>query len=721
MNPHASRKITKALTSLTHRFGGMEGRGKFWLLILFLWSTWVFFLCWQLASGHSLVHSMENRSMDWRLQHGSETAEHPDLVFIGFDLSIAETLFPEDMDTHPALPMMNAQWPWNRGLWGLAVERLLDAGARVVGIDIVFDGSNPTQDAQLKAILDRYPDRVVVGAREETALSKGRPTAILSPLPTTLLPDWDKEIFDPQGRIGLVNIVMDQDQIVRHYVYTIDGFFLPTMDAFATRVLRKGGHQNIIEQIPTTPMLRFAPVERYQPIMLWDIFLPDSWERNFNKGKFFENKLVIIGPYGTWSKDMHQTSISNAVPMEGPKIHLNAVAAALQNDFIHAAGTTAHWSWLFASLLFPLLVFNTLQNRSWCYLIWLSGNLLIALISYLVYQQYSYMTPFVFPLLGWNITWVILISAETVWSWMEKKRIRSTLNRYLSKEVAATLITGKNNYYQALGGVKREAVVLFSDLRGFTSLSEYFDPAQLVSLLNEYLTEMVEEIFLHHGRLDKFMGDAVMAAWGDLHGTKSISDNCIDAVNTSVGMIRRLERMNSLWQAAGKPTLNMGIGIHCGELIFGNLGSEHRMELTVIGDTVNLGSRLEGQTKVYQQPLLVSIQVKQLTENHYCWRSVDIVRVKGRSQPLEIFTLNPTSPQQTPTWLTQYHQAAQQYRNGSLDFGLSLWQQLAAEQPEDFLIQRYRLSAEMLLQGAAIEKLDGLNPLWFGDTIRPEK
>jgi adenylate cyclase len=504
-------------------------------------------------------------------------------------------------------------------------------------------------------------------------------------------------------------------------VYTIDGFFLPTMDAFATRILRKSGYANIIKQLPATPMLHFAPVERYQPIMLWDIFLPDSWERNFSNGKFFENKIVVIGPYGTWSKDMHMTSVSNSTPMEGPKVHLNAIAAALQGDFIDVAGSTVCWSWLLASLLLPIFLFGCLQNRIWCYLIWIVGNLLILSISYLVYLHYSYITPLVFPLLGWNLTWIILICAETIWSWMEKKRIRSTLNRYLSKEVAATLIAGKDNYYQVLGGIKREAAVLFSDLRGFTPLSESLDPVQLVSLLNEYLTEMVEEIFLHRGRLDKFMGDAVMAVWGDLHQTESVSKSCIQAIDTSLGMIHRLHRMNLLWVAAGKPTLSMGIGIHCGDLIFGNLGSEHRMELTVIGDTVNLASRLEGQTKVYQQPLLVSAQVKQHTEHHYCWRSVDIVRVKGRSQSLEIFTLDPVHPLQKPAWLDRYHMAVQMYRGGVPGFGLDIWTALAAELPEDFLIQRYKLSAEVLSQGEAIEKLGGQNPLWFGDTVRPEK
>src|SRR5690606_33824858 len=128
-------------------------------------------------------------------------------------------------------------------------------------------------------------------------LSKGRPTTALSPLSTTLLANWDQEIFDPRGRIGLVNIVLDQDLVVRHYIYTIEGFFQPTIDAFATRMLRKAGYSSLIGQLPNTPMLRFAPVEHYQPIMLWDIFLPDSWQRNFHNGRFFDNKLVIIGPY----------------------------------------------------------------------------------------------------------------------------------------------------------------------------------------------------------------------------------------------------------------------------------------------------------------------------------------------------------------------------------------------------------------------------------------
>lgn len=619
----------------------LHQRGRFWVPVLLLWAVWAAWLFWQLFLPGSLLFEVENQSFDWRIRNGRPAPIHPDLVFVGFDSTASEILFPEDIEGNPPLEMMTGQWPWNRELWALAIQKLLDAGARVVGIDILLEGSNPAQDAILKPVIDQYPEQVVLAIREETARSQGRQSALLAPISPTLIPDWDQEVFTPQGRLGLVNIVPDSDQVVRHYVYKGQGFFLPQVDAFATRILRKAGYHELVTNLPGRAMIRYgnAPPGNYSPVMLWDLFLEDSWTRNFQDGAFFKDKLVLIGPYGTGFKDLHQTPIAKDPPLAGPQVHLNALAAAIGQHFIRTSSTPGYAIVLAVALLLPFPVFLLLHNRSWCYLVWLTGSLLLPLGAFLLYNHDFVLIPLVFPFLAWNGSWLILISLETIRSWLEKKKIRSTLDRYLSREVATTLISSGNGYYQALGGVRKEAVVLFSDLRNFTTLSEHADPVELVTLLNEYLTEMVAAIFARNGRLDKFMGDAVMAVWGDLYSHLSPEQNCIDAVHTALDMQARLERLNQRWAAQGRPTLSMGIGIHLGELIFGNLGSEQRMELTVIGDTVNLGSRLEGLTKVYGKSLLVSDAVAQATASQFDWQLIDTVQVKGRHQSLEIFSL----------------------------------------------------------------------------------
>lgn len=618
----------------------INDRSRFWIPAILLTLAWGGLLVWQLYLSNSLLSDVENQSFDWRIRNGQHAAVNPDLVFVSFDSSVSEILFPEDIEGNPALEMMVTQWPWNRTLWALAIERLAQAGAKVVAIDIAFEGSNPEQDAPLKAAIDRYADQVVLAIREETTLTSGRYSATLTAISSTLIPDWDEELYTSEGRLGLVNIVPDFDQVVRHYIYKGKGFLQPDVDAFATRILRKAGLHAEVESLPDRAMIRYSPPppHNYSPVMLWDLFLEDSWQRTFKNGEFFKDKIVLIGPYGTGFKDVHQTPIAKDPPLAGPQIHLNAVAAALHHDFIKTYSSTGYLITLLIALLLPFPLFLIFTNRSWCYLVWLGGTVLLPVTAFVVYNQQATLIPLVFPFLAWNGIWLVLISLETIRSWLEKKRIRSTLDRYLSKEVASTLIFSKQGYYTALGGVRKEAVVLFSDLRNFTTLSENADPAELVTQLNEYLTEMVEEIFRQNGRLDKFMGDAVMAVWGDLYDLPP-QQSCIQAVNTAIGMLQRLQRLNERWQLQGHAPLSMGIGIHAGELIFGNLGSEQRMELTVIGDTVNLGSRLEGLTKTYGVPLLVSDSVARATSSQFAWKSVDTVQVKGRSQSLEIFTL----------------------------------------------------------------------------------
>lgn len=661
---------------------------------------------------HSWPYRIENLTLDRRLQQGKAVEEDPNLVYLGFDLSIADTLFPEDIAAEPILQKMEEQWPWDRSVWAQAIERLLQAEAKVVAVDIVFNGASPEHDPSLRRLVERYPDRIVLGIREESSEAKGRPSTTISPISPFIIPDSTSELFEPSGRLGFVNILLDQDRIVRRYLYQATGFHMPTIDAFATKVLRKAGYQELIEKLPPSPMLHFAPLKSYQPIMLWDLFLEDSWRRNFAHGKFFKDKIVIIGPYGSWSNDQHATSISSTELMDGPKIHLNAISAAIHDNFISEATTRELWICFLLAFLLPICIFASIRNRTWCFLIWISGNFCYLLFSLAIYSWGSHMNPLFFPLLAWNACWIILISTETILSWIEKKQLRSTLNRYLSKEVAQHLISSKkDSYFQALGGVRREAVVLFSDLRNFTTLSENYPPVELVTLLNSYLTEMVAEIFRQKGRLDKFMGDAVMAVWGDLQESQNSKQTCEQAVRAAIGMIGKLKWLNQQWQKEQKPSLQMGIGIHCGELVFGNLGSEHRMELTVIGDTVNLGSRLEGETKKYQQPLLVSREVMENTAELFAWRSVDIVQVKGRRQAVEIYTLNPELPEQSEPWLDLYHQAVQQFRRGEQQFGKALWQKLSQQKPDDFLIKTYASNSEQLLAGKEWKKQNEQIPL----------
>ncbi|MCP5151504.1 MAG: GAF domain-containing protein [Ectothiorhodospiraceae bacterium] len=212
-----------------------------------------------------------------------------------------------------------------------------------------------------------------------------------------------------------------------------------------------------------------------------------------------------------------------------------------------------------------------------------------------------------------------------------EKRAKGTLARYMTKEVADRLLEAGED---VLGGQSQVATVLFSDIRGFTSIAEELGPRETVAMLNDYFTDMIEVIFSHRGILDKYIGDAIMALFGAPFPSADDADNAVLVANE---MIRVLRTFNARRQAAGKHTIDVGIGISTGDLVAGNIGSPKRMDYTVIGDTVNLAARLESATKYYGVKILYSEFTAASLRNATLRRRLDRIRVKGRHEPVLVY------------------------------------------------------------------------------------
>ena len=218
---------------------------------------------------------------------------------------------------------------------------------------------------------------------------------------------------------------------------------------------------------------------------------------------------------------------------------------------------------------------------------------------------------------------------------LEKRRLRHQFRRFVSRDVADRLVDDPEEWQRVAAGGMRRVVVLFSDVRGFTERSERSDPASLVRQLNEYLTAMVEVVFRNGGTLDKFIGDAVMAHWGALEPGDAATF-ARAALRTAREMEIELERLNRDWEKSGLEPLKIGIGMHVGEVIAGELGSPERIEFGVIGDAVNLASRLEGLTKHVGATVVYSAELRE-TAGEEGGISLGLVRVKGRREALELF------------------------------------------------------------------------------------
>jgi adenylate cyclase len=213
-----------------------------------------------------------------------------------------------------------------------------------------------------------------------------------------------------------------------------------------------------------------------------------------------------------------------------------------------------------------------------------------------------------------------------------KREIKSLFSRYVAPAVVKELIDDPSK--ARLGGQRRVMTVLFSDIRGFTTLSEAGRPEDVIRQLNEYLSRMVELLFAHHGTLDKFVGDMIM---GLFNAPVEDPEHADHAVQMALAMIRELEVLNRKWTLEGKPTFDIGIGINTGEMIVGNVGSEKTLSYTVIGDNVNLGARLESLNKEYHSHILISESTRSQLKGKYKLNPLGEARVKGKTREVRIY------------------------------------------------------------------------------------
>jgi adenylate cyclase len=228
--------------------------------------------------------------------------------------------------------------------------------------------------------------------------------------------------------------------------------------------------------------------------------------------------------------------------------------------------------------------------------------------------------------------------------------------------------------------------VLFSDVRGFTARTEVGDPTDLFEQLNEYFGYMVSEILDAGGAIDKFMGDGILAVWGTL-SRQSPQEEAASAVRCSIAMMKSLDHLNAERSKRGLQPWKVGIGIHSGSVLFGNVGSQSRMEPTVIGDTVNLASRVEGLTKALRSVVLVTESTKALAENHASYRQADLVRVVGRGAPTEVFTYwKEGTPEEDRL---AHEEGIRLFRSGEFQKSKAVFEALVERQPTDTLAVLY--------------------------------
>jgi adenylate cyclase len=635
----------------------------------------------------------EQSFQDLLRREGRATSAPPDFVFLGIDQSTLQLppLTAEEIAGNRAFQLMTEKpFPWSREVWALLLDRLFSAGARLVVFDLIFSPPNDG-DPAFHAVLDRYRDKVVLGANFDTANAAQAvtPNDALIP-PPQLLDD----------RVGFVNFWPDPiDGKIRAATYRVTDRQLAGLppdaseeiyESLSARALAKIGHANDVPRDSRGHMIRFTSPDAFAPRPLYEVFDPKFWHANYADGAFFKDKIVMVGSSAQVMHDVFATPMSPTT--SGPALHLQAMAAALNHEFLRptparmglvlvgVAGLAA-WA-LVAFLRRPLLCL---------------GALVVITAAYLGAARLSYDKTGLLLLTVPVLSALVLsgsfsLGFEYALERLEKLRTRRTLERYVSKNLVKEVLENPGSYYSSLRGARVPVTVLFSDLIGFTTLSEKGDPEALVAQLNEYLSRMTSVVFGNGGTLDKFIGDGIMAVWGNVRsfGMAEDAKNCARA---ALGMRRELRQLNQKWREQGRMGFGMGIGINHGEVIVGNIGSQERMDPTVIGDSANLASRIEGLTRIYGLDILVGASAAELVRDEVHLRSVARVQVKGKSKPVDVFTFvgarNEEIDPELLKWLDTYEDGLEKFRARDFTQAKILFSRFLEFYPDDFLAKMY--------------------------------
>jgi len=626
-------------------------------------------------------------------REGRKTPTPHDFVFLGIDQSTLQLppLTANEIANNRAFQLMTEHpFPWSREVWALLLDRLFSAGARLVIFDLIFSPPNDG-DLVFHAALDRYQNKVVIGANfdMENAAQAVTPNDTLIPPPQLL-----------DNRVGFVNFWPDEiDGKIRAVSYRVTDRQLAglpphpseqTYESLSARALTKIGQGNAVPHDFHGHMIRFTAPDGFEPRPLYEVFDPKFWHANYADGAFFKGKIVMVGPSAQVLHDFFDTPMSPTT--FGPALHLQAMAAALGHEFLQPTPATAGLALVVGAGAMAWLLIVFLRRPLLCLgaLVAITGGYLGA--ARLFYDKNGLLLLTVPVLSALLLSGLFSLGFEYVLERLEKLRTRRTLERYVSKNLVKEVLENPHSYYSSLRGVRVPVTILFSDLVGFTTLSEKADPEALVAQLNEYLTRMTSVVFSNGGTLDKFIGDAIMAVWGNVRsfGMAQDAKNCVRA---ALGMRRELRQLNQKWREQRRMGLGMGIGINQGEVIVGNIGSHERMDPTVIGDAVNLASRLEGLTRIYGVDILVGASAAELARDEVHLRSVARVQVKGKIKPVDVFTFvgarNEEVDQEFLKWLDTYEEGLEKFRTRDFIQAKILFSRFLEFYPDDLLAKIY--------------------------------
>lgn len=522
------------------------------------------------------------------------------------------------------------QWPWPRKIFADAFLTLGQNPPQAVGLDVML--AEPSRrggddDETLKKSLNRasYPIVLPIEA-SPLLLDENKPPRagnVLKPL----------AIFSaaPGVRHGHVNLILDSDGVVRRF---------PTFIVFRD----PPGEENIKAFAYELALAAEKPIPDESGLNGIERIVFSSPAGNIRRVPFYrllesdsainlEGKIVLIGATAPDLHDEKPTPLSRGSQMPGVEIQANVLNMLINGYRLRPLSAASQVSWLLGAALLPAAIFLLFKRSLKPVAINLLAGALHNLAAVILFENGSAVN-----LVHLNISWALSSAALFSYRYFtgekERREMRNLFSKYVSADVLEEILREPGKV--ALGGEEKEITVFFSDIRGFTALSEKTTPRQLVEILNKYFTAMSEEVLKNKGVLDKYIGDAIMAFWGAPIDDPDQADNAIKA---AVGMVAKLGELNRELREKWNAEINIGIGLYTGPAVVGNIGSEARFDYTIIGDTVNVASRLEGLNKEYKTRIIVGETTKAKAKIGCAFKALGAVAVKGRGEPLNVYTI----------------------------------------------------------------------------------
>jgi len=355
----------------------------------------------------------------------------------------------------------------------------------------------------------------------------------------------------------------------------------------------------------------------------------------------FAGRLVFVGVTEKAVYDIRPTPLDALFP--GVEIHATAAANVLEGRYLVHDTRVVIFDLLMVLVLPLLLALAVSFTRRTFYSLAVFAAMLVSLVVgyFVLFTFYSVIAGVVYPALSLSLGYLMCEAYRNAVVEKKSRYLKRAFSTYVSPHLVTQIIRDPESL--KLGGELRDVSVLFSDIRGFTSISERLAPGELVALLNEYLTPMTGIVLEEEGMLDKYIGDAVMAIF---NAPVAVRDHPARACSAALAMMERLDGLNAGWRSRGLPALDIGIGVNTGEAVVGNMGADLKFDYTGIGDTVNLASRLEGLNKLYGTHIIVSGYTRERAGAGFFFRELDLVRVKGKERPVAIYELisGPSAP-----------------------------------------------------------------------------